>query len=208
MRIQWAMKGLSLDDDAEAERILWPRGLICNWGRTAQGIPLDDISGKLTDDSVDWHVNRFSEKEAGTREPYSKNSPYISLSCGTVQRDAVARANFLYTARRTAMQFGFRFGARSTAYIFVCWVIVAPEAVAEVYSVAEDVRDLTVYRRYSKFQDQGEVAAKLHVPANQIERCEKWTWDREARTIERKWVKSNGPRFVRPERLSIVRTFL
>ncbi|MFC5063532.1 hypothetical protein ACFPBZ_15025 [Actinomycetospora atypica] len=206
--VQWAMKGMSLRDEDQAREILWPRGLVCNWGRAARGIPVDKISERLTPESIRTHVDGFSTIDPLTKKKFFEESPYISLSSGTVERDSVNRANHIYTARRTAMQFGSRFGESDTAYIFTCWVLVAPRMAAEIYGVAEEVRNLTVYPSYSDFADQGEIAAKLHIPANQIERCEKWVRKAPREAYEPAWVVKNEGRFIPPERLSSVRDLL
>lgn len=208
MIVQWAMKGMYLDDDNQAREILWPRGIVCNWGREAKGIPIDEVSERLTQSSVKMHVDGFSSIDPLTGSEFYRGTPYISLSSGTVERDAVNKANYVYTARRTAMQFGSRHGRSDTAYIFACWVLVAPRAATELYGVAEEIRNLTVYQSYSEYADQGEIAAKLHVPANQIERCEKWTRKGPGQVFEQEWVERNGDKFVAPERLSNVRDLL
>jgi hypothetical protein len=44
----------------------------------------------------------------------------------------------------------------------------------EISSVAEAVRDLNVYRRWSPYQLEGEITAKIQIPANQISHVEWW----------------------------------
>lgn len=208
MIVQWAMKGMSLDNDDQALEILWPRGLVSNWGRAVGGVPIDEISKRLTPTSIRTHVDGFSTIDPLTNKKFYEETPYISLSSGTVERDAVAQANHIYTARRTALQFGSRFGASDTAYVFVCWVLVAPRKAAEIYGVAEEVRNLAVYSSYSEFADQGEIAAKIHIPANQIARCQKWTRAGDGEPFELEWAAENGNRFIAPQRLSNVRELL
>lgn len=55
-------------------------------------------------------------------------SPFISLSAGTIERDAAAQTNHVRSARQTALWFGTEFGNETTAYLFTCWVLLAPGA--------------------------------------------------------------------------------
>ena len=82
----------------------------------------------------------------------------------------------------------------------------APRQSVAVEGVGEEVRDLNVYRRYSPFQTEGEIAAKIQVPANQIKQCEKWEKDASG-TFHRQWCYAN-PVFTRPETLSNIRELI
>jgi hypothetical protein len=124
--------------------------------------------------NLDRHVNHFSAPDPSTARPYGEQSPFISLSAGVVERDAAAKTNHVHRARKTALWFGTRFGAESTAYLYVCWVLLTPRSAIEIQSVGEEIRDLNTYRRYSDFQTEGEIAAKVWVPDNQIAQCERW----------------------------------
>jgi hypothetical protein len=78
-----------------------------------------------------------------------------------------------------------------------------------VEGVAEEIRDLNTYRRYSDYQTEGEVAAKVVVPDNHIQKCQKWTWNRQAMSIAPApgWIQVN-PRFTSPDTLSNVRELI
>ena len=83
----------------------------------------------------------------------------------------------------------------------------APRVAVTIESVSEEVRDLNTYRRYSQFQPEGEVIAKVWVPDNQIKECEKWTWDRKDLMFKRAWSYPNS-RFTLPEMLTNVRELI
>jgi hypothetical protein len=175
MIVQWCLKGMHLDDDNAARAIIDDRGgLVCNWWRDVHQITPQQRREKLTADNIDRHVNHFYGTDPVTGRPFNEVTPFVSLSAGTVERDAVRRTNVTHSARETALAFGSAFGRFMTAYLFRCWVVVAPRAVVPVEGVAEEVRDLTTYRSYSAFQLEGEVVAKIEVPSNQIESCERW----------------------------------
>jgi hypothetical protein len=206
--VQWCIKGLSLPDDASARRILDDQnGIVCNWWRHSGAIDPQETQQRLSETALDAHVNHFSTVDPRTKLPYSSGTPFISLSAGTVERDTAARTNWVHRAWRTAIWFGTMFGARDTAYLYTCWCVVAPRPSVPLEGVAEEIRDLNVYRHYSPFQTEGEITAKIVVPDNQIAGCEKWQWDRAARRMDHCWTEVN-PRFVPPERLTNVRELL
>ena len=174
--------------------------------------PFDQIKTKLTPAGIDMHVNHFSQTDPATLRPYSVFSPFISLSAGTVERNAAAQANIVHRARKTALWFGTNFGRTDVAYLFTCWVVLAPRRAVELEDVAEEVRDLNTYRSYSAFQTEGEVIAKLRVPDNHIKSCEKWRWHRLGGPGGRpclriEWTQFNL-RFTPPERLTNIRELI
>lgn len=206
--MQWCVKGMALPGDGVAREVIDNRfGISCRWWQRIDPLPHGDIAAKLTAQNLDLHVNHFESTDPATGLPFCEETPFISLSCGTVERDTAAKTNFVHTARHTALWFGTRFGQEPVAYLYFCWVILAPRSAVAVQGVAEEIRDLNTYRRYSAYQVEGEVAAKILVPANQISRCERWEWNRESKTIRQAWTHSN-PHFVRPEALSNVREML
>ena len=208
MIVQWCIKGLCLSNDHEATAIITSgEGIVCNWWRGVHGISPAEIADKLTTTNLDLHVNHFDSSDPATRRPFSEASPFISLSAGTIERDAAAQTNLVHRARLTAAWFGTQFGTRSTAYLYTCWVVVAPRSAVSVESVAEEIRDLNVYRRYSPFQTEGEVTAKIHIPATQILECERWDWNRASRSLTHRPLLRN-PRFTQPEILSNVRELI
>lgn len=208
MIVQWCVKGLALANDNDAEKILTRRaGLICNWWRNVGEITPEHRRRKLTPAGLDLHVNHFTTLLPNSGEKVSEITPFISLSAGVVERDAAARSNLVHRARRTALWFGTDFGRRDFAYLFTCWVILAPRPAVEIEGVAEEVRDLNAYRRYSEFQTEGEIVAKVIIPDNQIKDCEKWELDHTAGFFScvQSW---SNPRFTRPEQLTNIRELI
>jgi hypothetical protein len=198
-----------LPNDRAAQSIIDSgQGLLCNWWRNQKNgtIRVGEIRSKLTGQNADLHVNHFTRPVPGDGRSFSELTPFISLSAGTVERDALARTNLVHRARRTALWFGTDFGRHDVAYLYLCWVILAPRRAVEIEAVAEEVRDLNTYRRYSEYQTEGEILAKVHVPDNQIMCCEKWRWDRHAKRFQRNdgWTRRN-PRFSPPTTLSNIR---
>jgi hypothetical protein len=202
------MKGLALQDDAQARAIIDSRaGLVSNWWRAVGTISQSDKAAKLSAANLDLHVNHFTDPDPATGQPFGALTPFISLSSGTVERDSVAKTNYVHTALRTALWFGTDFGASETAYLYTCWVLVGTREAVEVEAVAEEIRDLNTYRRYSAYQTEGEITAKVVVPDNHIKKCQKWRWEKAAGTITREWEQVN-PRFTPPDILSNVRELI
>ena len=209
MFVQWAVKGLALLDDAVARKILEDgQGLPCNWWLRNEELDPADIRDKLTARNLDLHVNHFTAPDPASGKPFNEETPFISLSAGTVERDATARTNFVHRARRTALWFGTNFGRQPTAYLFVCWVILAPRASIEVEHLAEEIRDLNAYRHFSPFQTEGEIVAKIQIPDNHIACCEKWQLDTTKPECYRLVDTYDNPRFVDPHRLTNVRELI
>lgn len=202
MMIQWCLKGLHLDDDATARRIIDERsGIICNWWRDVGRIAPPAVREKLTPDNIEMHVNQFEDLDPATNRPFCEVTPFISLTAGTVERDSVMKTNRARRALQTAIWFGSNFGRARYAYLYRCWLVVAPRHSIEVEGVAEEVRDLNVYRRWSPYQTEGEITAKIQVPGNQIKQCEKW----EAAGVPHLvWTHINHS-FIGPETLSNIR---
>ena len=208
MIVQWCVKGLSLPSDGAALDLIQNRGgLVCNWWRKVNTISPAARRDRLTATNMDRHVNHFSALDPATGDPFSDQTPFISLSAGSVERDAIAKTNYVHRARKTALWFGFDFGRSTTAYLYLCWVVLAPRSAVDVESVAEEIRDLNTYRRYSEYQTEGEVAAKIIVPDNQILQCERWDFDRKARLLTSRVICTN-PRFTPPESLTNIRELL
>lgn len=205
MIVQWCVKGLDLPSDDIARSIIDDRcGIICNWWRTVKQISPQERREKLTPGNIDMHVNQFQSIDPVTGLPFCEQTPFISLTAGTIERDAAMKTNRTRRALDTAIWFGTDFGRRRYAYLYRCWVVVAPRPSVEVEGVAEEIRDLNVYRRYSPYQTEGEIAAKIVVPANQIMQCEKWDASGVPQPV---WTHLNSS-FTNPETLSNIRELI
>ena len=202
MYVQWCAKGLNgITDDEARSVMLGSQGLICRWWRNVDPLPSNLIASKLTLRNLDWHVNRYSDYDPGTGQPFCEGSPFISLSAGTVEREVFLKSNIAHTAWQTALGFATDWGAVE-GYVYICYVIVALNSAVAVESVSEEVRELKTYRRYSAYNPEGEIAAKIRVPANQIRLCMKLAAD-----LTVSWTQVN-PGFVAPTPILNQRMFI
>ena len=80
----------------------------------------------------------------------------------------------------------------------------AENRVVRVYrdTPRHSIRDLNVYHRWSPFQLEGEITAKIHIPSNQIERVEWWDLSSDATASQR---TCTNPGFVTPAPILNVR---
>lgn len=175
MYVQWCVKGIA-GPSADGTRTGVSKsdafdlvrnggGIVSNWWRNKKKITPIDTHGILTDTALDQHRHQYGAVK--------KRTPFISLSAGSVERDRLLRLNRVHSAIDTALGFATDNWTRPGA-LFHCWVIVAPNPAVTVSGVAEAVRDLNVYHGYSDWHLEGEITAKIRVPANQIQRVEWW----------------------------------
>ena len=164
MIVQRCLKGVHGISDQDARNVVSSEGILCNWWRNVLWISPAQIRQKLTAQAIDLHVNNYSAVQ--------HNTPFISLSSGCVSRDHYLRTNVVLPARTTAVEFATD-GGFGDGHIFYCWLLVGLNPAPEVEGVAKEVRELSTYRSYSAYQTEGEVTAKVIVPANQIEGFEK-----------------------------------
>lgn len=182
MFVQMCIKGISgitLDD---ARAMLSKRGLACAWWRTTGQITSAEIDERLTEEELDLHVNSFDETHPTRGGMVKDVTPFISLTAGSVERNAFLACNEIHPAHEVAMDFATSFGQlRGECFMFYCWVFVGLRPSMPVRYLAEEVRDLHSYTKYSRFQPEGEIAAKVDVPARQIEKFEHYEYREDRR---------------------------
>lgn len=203
MYVQWFVKGIAGRDDAgpstrmtKAEAfqlILAQKGIQSNWWRVKGTIRTDEIAQILTDQNLDRHLHDYAN--------FGPNSPFISLAAGCVERDILLRQNRIHSAVDTALYFATDAWQHPGA-LFYGWTVVGLNPAVEVSTVSEEVRELNTYRRWSPYQLEGEITAKVYLPANQIQRVEWWDGgSNRSRAID----KQINPNFVHPRPITNVR---
>lgn len=210
MFVQWCIKGVrgrlaseapdAGIDDAEADAIvLNGNGILCNWWRKAKHISPSAVRAKLTAANLDRHVHDYYT--------FGSQTPFISLTAGCVERDIAMRLNRVHEAQDVALRFGTDWGERH-GYLFYCWVVVGLKPAVSVEGVAEEIRELNTYLSWSDYQLEGEVTAKINVPANQIHAWERWDSDGNGKVKAHSTWRKQNPRFDNPALVSNIREFL
>lgn len=166
-------------------------GIMSNWWRQKGAITPTEIADILTSRNLDRHLHDYQN--------YGPETPFISLAAGSVER--LASHNQIHSAIETALEFATDWWQVPGALSY-CWVQVGLNPAVEISGIAEEVRNLHTYRRWSPYQLEGEITAKIHVPANQIEKVE-W-WDGSVDKIAPLDVLVNR-NFSPPERLANIR---
>lgn len=213
MIVQWCIKGISGEpgdgiDEEDARDIINREGIECNWLRNVSYPPShSEIQAKLTETHLYWHVHGYDKTFPGSNMPFGEETPFISLSAGCVDRDVYRAQNVVHPARLTALEFATGMGAHP-GFLFHCWVIVGPKPAVEVGALAEEIRDLNANRWYSPFYPEGEIAAKIRVPAVQISHCERYDPGEGEFSFHRPISIYRNSDFVSPDRVSNVRDVL
>lgn len=175
MYVQTCIKGVNGINSGRANAILSGGGLTCNWWRRVRTISPQEIDERLNSADLDLHVNSYGGEHPVHAGKIKDETPFISLTAGAVSRNVFFKTNFVHPAHRTALWFASDFGRlRGDCFLFYCWVVVALSPSVEVRHLAEEVRELNTYRRYSAFQTEGEIVAKIDVPSRQIHRFERY----------------------------------
>jgi hypothetical protein len=176
MFVQWCIKGVrgrtagepsdvGLTPDEAITAVRDGNGILCNWWRDVGTISPAKRRQKLTAANLDLHVNNY--------DSIKNETPFISLTAGCVERDVFYRTNRVLPAEDTALMFATNNGT-APGFLFYCWVVVGLKPAVPIEGVAEEVRELNSYRSWSAYQVEGELTAKINIPANQIQRVEWW----------------------------------
>ena len=210
MFVQWCIKGvrgrrddepatIGLDDADASALVLDGHGIVCNWWRQVEDISPSARRAKLTAANLDRHVHDYDN--------FKDETPFISLTAGCVERDIAMRINRVHQAQDVALRFGTNWGERH-GYLFYCWVVVGLKRAVSVEGVAEEIRELNTYASWSDYQLEGEVTAKISVPANQIRAWERWDSDGKGAIEPAYTWRQENPRFDPPALVSNLRELL
>ena len=130
---------------------------------------------RLTETNLDWHQNSFNKPDPSHgKQPFSLNTPFISTTAGTVERDTVNRTNTLTPAWKTALFFATD-RWKTDGWLFDCHLFLIGKRAVRVEAFSEELRELNIYTAFSPFYVEGEITAKLVIPTAQIERADFWS---------------------------------
>lgn len=173
MIIQEVLKGISGIDEKDVG-IIFATGITCNWWRKVRILPSAEIPLRLNERNLHWHQNRYDMPDPlEGHEEFSKHTPFISTTAGSVERDAFNRVNTLYPAWWEALKFATNFWT-SDGWIFYCSVWILGRRAIGHKAFSEEVRELHIYSDFSPYQLEGEITAKIEIPTVQIQKAEEW----------------------------------
>lgn len=173
MIIQQVIKGLSNLTDQEVDSI-FETGILCNWWRTNGSLPQGQVPDRLTQPNLDRHQNSFDKPDpAQGGQPFSRNTPFISTTAGTMERSVAMRTNLLTPAWRTALYFATDRWT-TDGWLFHCHLFLIGKPAVQMEAFSEELRELNIYNAFSPFYVEGEITAKLVIPTAQIERADFW----------------------------------
>jgi hypothetical protein len=175
MIFQRVLKGLpvktatepGLTED-EARTIVNGAGLSSSWWRNAPDrtiYPLE-IPGKLTEDALQDHLVNY--------ERVRRTTPFISTTAGTVERDAARARNVFFPPMYTALRFATR-NFTEDGYVLYAYLYLLGRKSLELEEFAEEVRDVNTYTAFYAWHPEGEIVAKVHIPARRIEKIDRYS---------------------------------
>lgn len=219
MFYQKITKGIAYLSDKDADDIVITDGLQSNWWRLKGTIREHEIKAVLTEENLVHHLDDYDELISPepndplmSGKTYGAVSPFISTTAGSIQRDMANQRNILYSPFLTALEFATD-SYRCGGYVFYAYVITIGRRAVVMRQFSEEIRELHIYTGFRKYHHEGEIAAKIGVPAIQIEKAEKYEgtkayndlvngdMPKASRTIF-------NPDYVSPSRLANVRELL
>jgi hypothetical protein len=155
--------------EADVKHILNGAGLYSNWWLNAPNARISppQIAEKLTEDALIKHLVDYDTVEEKT--------PFISTTAGTVERDVAETRNVYFPPLYTALRFATRDFSQD-GYVLYAYLFLLGRKSIELAEFAEEVRDVNTYTNYYAWHPEGEIVAKVHIPATRIEKAERYSY--------------------------------
>lgn len=205
MMIQRVYKGICGISRQAAAMRLRSGGIASRWWDFQGTVTPSQVIEQLTETNLMRHLNDY--------DAFGLTTPFISTTAGSVVRDANGGTNVTETAESVATDFATD-GFRRDGWVFSGYVFTLGRQAVSQQAFAEEVRELNVYTGFLPFQPEGELVAKFHWPAVQIEcawpvtarpdpvRPGQWLWPQRGRAL------TNDVSYVPPEDIINVREVL
>lgn len=216
MFFQKALKGIPGLSRPEVEHIVRQGGITCNWWLNLpnQMMPESEVKNKLSDRNLDWHLNHYDEDDPTEgNKKFRLITPFISVTAGAIERDAFARRNISFPPMLTALRFATD-NFRVSGWVFYCYVLTLGKKSVPLRQFAEEVRELHIYTGFLPYHPEGELAAKINIPAVQIQRAEEYDGPRTLADLRMRRVLGPiqspivNPDYQPPEEFSNIRELL
>ncbi len=156
------MKGIPNIQDADIFEI-FAGGIICNWWRDVHWLPQSEVVTRLTEKELDQHLRKYGQrnhKKGGRKN--GEVSPFISTTAGA--RQAGPKPYWEWPAFFTALRFATN-QFTCDGWILRGWLQTAGVPSVAVPWLAEEIRDVHQWGQYFRFHHQGELTAKIVIPA-------------------------------------------
>jgi hypothetical protein len=171
---QYCLKGIAGLDHDVALRILTKTGILSNWWRVdGIGRP-EGWQARLSEENLMRHLNEYDKVPEGAHEPFGATTPFISTTAGAVLRGIDPKGqpgNYRLPPLLTAKRFATD-DFTTTGHVFYGYVVTLGRKSVPLASFSEEVRDLLIYTSFLPFHDEGEIVAKLRIPAIQLSKFE------------------------------------
>lgn len=172
--IQQVIKGVSNLTESQIDKI-FRTGIVCNWWRKRGYLPQDEVPDRLTDRNLEWHRNSFEKPDPFQgNAPFCINTPFISTTAGTYDRDLANLTNTFTPAWKTALYFATERWTKD-GWLFYCHLFVIGKKAIQLEAFSEELRELNIHPGFSLFYPEGEITAKLVIPTAQIQRADFWS---------------------------------
>lgn len=152
--------------DADAQNVVDDAGLYSNWWLNAKRITPQQVQDKLTEDALYDHLVDYSRVRDET--------PFISTTAGTVEVDAARARNVFFPPLYTSLRFATRHFTQD-GYLLHAYVYTLGKKSIDLEEFAEEVRDVNTYTAFYAWHPEGEIVAKVHIPARRIEKIEHYS---------------------------------
>jgi hypothetical protein len=186
MIFQHVLKGIPRLHPAHVSHMLTDGGIVCNWWRNSPNgiLPCHEVRGRLTERNIEWHLSNYDVPDplmGGA--PFRENTPFISTTAGSVQRNEGLMINEVHSAFLTALQFATE-GFTADGVIFYAYEFVLGKKSVEMEEFGEETRELNIWTSFQLYHPEGEVVAKIRIPPQRLERAEFYNGPRAIRELE------------------------
>lgn len=177
MFFQKILKGIVGLTRDEAELICLDQGILSNWWRRKGTIINGEIRTELTEATLLHHLNDYDKplpanhRWSGLGRTYGDVTPFISTTAGAIQRDGYRRTNILFDPFLTALRFATNI-YKDEGWIFYAYLVTLGKPSVPLQSFSEEVRELHVYQQFLPYHHEGEITAKVCIPAVCIQKAE------------------------------------
>ncbi len=174
MIFQRFLKGVVNISSHDARCQLDGSGLICNWWRQVSTLPAAQIPERLSAENLLRHLNSYEQTDSSLPPPFGLHpfgtyTTFISTASGTVERDPANAQNLAFCAFLTALSFATA-GYQKSGAIYYGYVNVLGRQALKLQEFSEETRDLHQWHEYQPYHPEGEIVAKICIPAPHLEK--------------------------------------